>query len=102
MGKVTYDTAAIRADAQKVRRCCAELSQALDERIPKIRSAVETRTAGRASEALRASVEVSRSRIAAACDELSVLSSGLNRLADQLELADDVAARRISGGMGSR
>lgn len=88
-----YDTAAIRREANKLKKCCDRLNTAAIDRMRNAQRYVERDLRGKAADALEESLAQSLRQIKSLRDDLEATYLGLYRFADALEEADARAAR---------
>lgn len=88
---VTYDTAAIRREAGKLRSCASTVADALDS-TNELRSRLDGNFEGDAAKALDARLMEMRSQLRTLCKGMDGLSRALLQFAAALEVADEKVA----------
>ena len=96
-GGYDYDTAAIRREARKIKRCCDCLSQSAIPETEKTRRILDGNFAGQAAEALDARLVSLTKDIGSLRSNLNSVYTALMRFADELERRDAELARIMGG-----
>ena len=96
MGGYTYDTAAIRREASKFKRCCECIENAALPRVKDAGAKLDGGFEGRAADALRVRLLETQTRLNDLRDGCGNIYAALMRYADALEAAD----ARVSQMMG--
>lgn len=96
-GGYDYDTAAIRREARKIKRCCDCLKQSAIPEAEKTRQILDGNFAGRAADALDARLISLTKDIGSLQSNLNSVYTALTRFADELERRDAEIARIMGG-----
>ena len=92
-----YDTAAIRAQARRIKLCRDKLAQDATPRLRTVQNLLEGEFLGCAANALDQRLEKERAELKLLEGEMQLLYVGLMRYADALEEADRQAAEALAG-----
>ncbi len=92
-----YDTAAIRREAQKIRRCADMLASSALPRLDRAGSRLDGNFMGRTADALEKTLGDSRRQLRTLQDDLACVSGALDRFANALEEADRRLADLMDG-----
>ena len=97
MSGYDYDTAAIRAEARKIKRCCDCLSQSAIPEAERTRQILDGNFAGLAADALDARLVSMAKDIGSLRSSLNSVYVALIKFADELERRDAEIARIMGG-----
>lgn len=97
IGVYDYDTAAIRREAQKIKRCCDCIKQSAIPEAEKTRQILDGNFIGEAADALDERLVLLKKEIGTLGNNLNTVYTALMRFADELERRDAEIARIMNG-----